>query len=43
MIIRKFENVAGSIDVSDLNPGYYIIKDNTGGSSKFVKLQFFST
>jgi hypothetical protein len=38
MILRKFENVAGTIDVRDLNPGYYIIKDNTGSSSKFVKL-----
>ncbi len=38
MLVRKIENITGSIDVSDLSPGYYIIKDNRGGSSKFVKL-----
>lgn len=38
MLIRKFENVNGKIDVSDLSPGYYILRDNAGGSSKFVKL-----
>lgn len=38
MIVRKYENVTGTIDLGDLSPGYYILKDNTGGSSKFVKL-----
>ncbi len=38
VIVRKYYNISGVLDVSDLTPGYYIIRDNTGGSTKFVKL-----